>query len=118
MFSFVYTSLLRNFATSLLFRVFAVAKLVKYIFNMDIKQCFIDFLEFSLICYDDVKTILQYKDEIFKEFSQFAKMRKFKQKEIKNYFYNEIIPFCIDWVYQEKQEEINDKLTNIQQDFE
>jgi hypothetical protein len=85
---------------------------------MDIKQCFIDFLEFSFIDYDDVKTILQYKDEIFKEFSQFAKIRKFKQKEIKNYFYNEIILFCLDWEYQEKQEEINDKLKNIKQDFE
>lgn len=67
-----------------------------------------DFLDFSFIAYDDVKTILHCKEQIFKEFSQFAKMRNFKQNEIKNYFYNELIPACKEWMMDEKLEQIKD----------
>ena len=84
---------------------------------MNIKQCFQDFLDFSFVAYD-VHSILVNKNQIFREFSQFAKNRKFTHDEIKNYFYNDLIPFCLDWEYQEKQSEIHDKLKNIQQDFE
>ena len=70
------------------------------------------FLEFSFICYDDFKTILENQDQVYKEFRQYAKeYYGFDETAIKNFFYGEIIPACKDWVMDEK-------LENIKDDFE
>lgn len=76
---------------------------------MEIKECFNDFLEHSLICYDDFDTILKYKDAVYKEFSHYAITYCGQNKEtIDKFFYGELIPAAKEWMIDEKLEQIKD----------
>ena len=79
------------------------------IYDMDIKECFDRFLEFSLICYDDFETILNCQDAVYNEFSHYAISYCGQTKEtIDKFFFGEIIPAAKEWIMDEKLEQIKD----------
>lgn len=85
------------------------AKLVNTYFIMDIKECFDKFLEFSLISYDSFETILNNKDAVYKEFTNYAISYCGQNKEtIDKFFYGELIPACKEWIMDEKLEALKD----------
>lgn len=80
---------------------------------MDIKECFNRFLDYSLIDYSDFKTILKYKDSVYKDFSNYAISYCGQNKEtIDKFFYGELIPACKDWIMDEKLEQIKDEFND------
>ena len=76
---------------------------------MDIKGVFDKFLEFSLISYGSLETILNNQDAVYKEFTHYAISYCGQNKEtIDKFFYGELIPACKEWIMDEKLEALKD----------
>lgn len=75
---------------------------------MDIKECFQDFVDDSIIDYSDTHTIMAYTDEAYKDFKCYAIRHGFDEQTIKDYFYGELIQNCKEWIMDEKLEQINE----------
>ena len=78
---------------------------------MDITDCFLNFLEDSIVDYSDLHTILQCQDECYRAFKFYALKQGFSEQTIKDYFYNDIIDYCKECVRDEKIE-------SMKEDFE
>lgn len=76
---------------------------------MNLWDCYYRFLDYSLIDYSDIETILKCQAAVYKEFTHYAISYCEQTKEtIDKFFYGELIPACKKWIMGEKLKQINE----------
>ena len=78
---------------------------------MKIVYCFLDFIEYSIVDYSALHTILQNQDEVYRAFKFYALKHGFDEQTIKDCFYKDVLYYCKKCVLYEK-------IKSLKKDFE